>query len=263
MKHYKLTNKYFEDINEILLDINNKLVNNKLNINISLELVDKNHKDFNTMSNKILNCGEGFYNSTNDFYKNFIHIISIKSYNDIIGFITFEDIDDFSDLDKEVLNLVSFYIDKEFRHKQIATKILFSFILYNYENNISLVISEPNQNMGGIIRNSVYNLITMLNNGSIVLETSINDFIENLSSVGIMIKINYFGMQRFESGNCKLVNNQFEYTKYQFERKLSNEESINIGCGGYITSYDKCLEENYECFPTNVLYYIIQKEKGL
>ena len=35
MKHYNLSQKYFDEINKILLDINNKLINNKSNENIS------------------------------------------------------------------------------------------------------------------------------------------------------------------------------------------------------------------------------------
>lgn len=261
MKHYKLNNKYFQNINKLLININDKLVNNRFDSKISLEFIDEKHKDFDIMVHKILNCENNFYNYKEDFINSNIHIVSIKSFEDIIGFITFEDIDDFANYENKVLNLVAFYIDKDYRKKQIATKILFAFVLFNYDQSICMVISEPNIEMGGVIRNSAYNLLTMVNTGMITFNGSINKFIDYLSAFGLMVKVNYFGMKRFQTCNIKLVSNHQEYKKYQFERAFSNEESINIGVNSYIYGFEKCIKENQKPFATNILYYVSRKEK--
>ena len=253
MKPLTISQTYFDSINNMISRIRDKSVEDLEDI--SLEFVDRFHKDFKFMSNKIINCGESFYNFESDFLKEDIHIVKIMSKGNYIGFITFEDIADFYDSDMKVLNLVAFFIEEEFRHKKITTTILFAFILLNYNNKIVFVISDPNIEMIGVIRNTVLNLIEMTSTNGIEFDDK-QDFIDYLGQYAIMVKLNYFSQQRFESGNIKLVDNYRDYILYKIERSYSGESSINVNIGSFLKGYDDCIKKNIKPFATNCLYMI-------
>jgi hypothetical protein len=260
MKFHKLSQNYFENINIILKEITIKMQNNRLSKNITLELVDKNHIDFIELREKILNCEENFYNYKSDFDKDTIHMVSINIENKIIGFITFEDINDFSEESKEVVNLISIYINKEFRQKHITTKIIMVLVLHNFQKNIAMVVADPNINMSVVIMNIVMNLLEMVSYGGIDFGDEKSKFLDYLAMFGLMIKINYFNYERFNSGNCRLVFDDNEYNQFNLERAITNEDTLNIGIGGYLNAYQKCKNNNIPTYSTNVIYYLIKKE---
>lgn len=253
MKPLTISQTYFDSVNNMISRIRDKSVENLKDI--TLEFIDITHDEFNFMSNKIINCGEGFYNFKEDFLQEHIHIIKIMSNGEYIGFITFEDIGDFYESDMKVSNLVTFFLEEQFRHKKITTTILFAFILLNYDNKVTMVISDPNIEMTGVIRNTVLNLINMTRTNGIEFDDK-EDFIDYLGQYGIMIKMNYFSKERFESGNIKLVDNYKDYILYKIERSYSGESSINVNIGSFLKGYDDCIKKNIKPFATNCLYMI-------
>lgn len=260
MKHHKISQEYFDNLNGIINEMGFKTINKRFNSDINLELINQDHKDFDFMCDKILNCGENFYNFKRDFFKDDIHIVKISSNNNYIGFLTFEDIDDFADYDYEVINVVTVFMENDYRRNHIITTILMGLILQNYENKLCMVISEPTPYMSGVLFNTAMNVLSTVNNGGITFNNKKEEFIDYLSMFGLMIKINYFNKQRFDSGNCRLVFDDNEYLKFELDRRLCNEDSININISAYMSGLDECRKNFIPPYTTNCLYYMMRKE---
>lgn len=262
MKIYNLTQDYFNKVSKTLYMMQNSYPDNK--VKFKLSFINDEHPEHKFMVDKINLCGEDFYGPIKSVEKPFVHIVKIETIDgEYIGFITFEDIKDFSDIDEWITNLVTIFVKPKFRRKKIASMILMGLLLYNHDENINLVISEPNLIMNEIIKNSVMNLIELVKNNYIQFDNDGGDkFIEHIGGTGLMIKVNHFSKHRFDTKDIKIVKDEHEHFKYRMERYVSDgsEQSININIGGYMYGFNKCIENGLPPFYTNCLFFISHRE---